>query len=365
MFGESNAVEKPIFGRRPIPMLAGRPLSDMDGGRVDRFAEWVQRSRHARVTNHLVTATAATTHRVPLVASLMAFGAGVVWAMGAVTVKLADDTDAWQYLIWRSIGVLVVMEIISRIRHNRWMLPRAFTQGRRMMLACFGLFLASIAFIYALKNTSEANAVFLASVTPIFAVILARLFLGERLTRVTIGAMCVALTGLLVIVVGDLDGGNMAGNIAALLSSFGFAIYGCCVRSKPDWDWSPILPGYAALMIVICGTVTLINGRTVSPPAPDITFALIHGGVFIVIGTILFNTGSKSVPAVPMTIFAQSETVFVPIFIFLWFGRAPAPLTLLGGAIIISAVIGKAILDARPVRDEPEHRVEPGPGSIA
>ena len=314
----------------------------------------------------LVTATAPTTHRVPLIASLMAFGAGVVWAMGAVTVKLADETDAWQYLIWRSIGVLIVMEIVSRVRDRRWMLPLAYNQGRRMLLACFGLFMASICFIYALKNTTEANAAFLASVTPIFAVILARFFLGERLTKVTIGAVCVALTGLLVIVIGDISGGNMAGNVAALLSSLGFAIYTCSVRSRPNWDWSPILPGYAAMMIVICTGVTLVNGRALAPPAPDITFALVHGGVFIIIGTILFNAGSKSVPAVPMTIFAQSETVFVPIFIFLSFGRAPKPLTLLGGAIIISAVIGKAALDARPVRDiELDHPVEPGPGSFA
>jgi len=236
-----------------------------------------------------------------------------------------------------------------------------------MLVGCFGLFLASIAYVYALKNTSGANAAFLASVTPIFAVIFARIFLGERLTRITIGAVFLALTGLLIIVVGDLTGGNMAGNIAALLSSVGFAIYTISVRSHPNRDWSPILPGYAALMIVICGAVTLSNGRSLAPSAPDITVALIHGGVFIVLGTTLFNIGSRSVPAVPMTIFAQSETVFVPIFLFLWFGLEPKPLTLLGGAIIVTAVIGKAVLDARPAREaeEIEHPVEPGPGSIA
>src|SRR3954470_11976510 len=151
-----------------------------------------------------VTAATQTTHRVPLVASLFAFGSGVVWAMGAVTVKLADESDAWQYLVWRSIGVLVVMEVISRLRGHGWMTPRAFTQGRQMLAGCFGFFLASIAYVSRLKNTSGANAAFLASVTPIFAVIFASIFLGERLTRITIGAVFLALSGLLIIVVGDL-----------------------------------------------------------------------------------------------------------------------------------------------------------------
>jgi drug/metabolite transporter (DMT)-like permease len=313
-----------------------------------------------------VTAVAQTTHRVPLVASAMAVGAGVVWAMGAVTIKLADETDAWQYLVWRSIGVLVVMEILSRVRGQGWMVHRAFTQGRWMLLGCFGLFLASIAYVYALKNTTAANAAFLASVTPIFAAVLARVVLNERLTKITLGAVFVALTGLLVIVIGDISGGNMAGNVAAVLSSVGFAIYTISVRSHPGRDWSPILPGYAAMMIVVCVGVTLLNGESLVPPAPDVLAALVHGAVFIVLGTILFNVGSRSVPAVPMTIFAQSETVFVPVFVFIWFGLSPKPLTLLGGAIIIAAVVGKAVLDAKSKHEvELDHPLEPGPGSIA
>ena len=313
-----------------------------------------------------MTTISTTTHRVPLVASVLSVTAGIVWALGAVTVKFAKHTDAWQYLIWRSIGVIVVMEVVSRVRRQGFMLPRAYNQGRMMLVGCIGLFVASISYVYALKTTSPANAAFLASVTPIFAVVLSRVFLGERLNRVTVGAIAMAFAGLIVIVVGDVSGGNMKGNIAALLSSLGFAVYTVAVRSDPDRDWSPILPGYAFLMILICGAVTLVNGKRLLPPAADTTAALIHGGVFIVIGTILFNYGSRFVPAVPMTIFAQSETVFVPVFIFIGFGLAPGAMTLLGGAIIVTAVIGKAVLDSRPLRDEPlDHALEPGPGSIA
>ena len=92
---------------------------------------------------------------------------------------------------------------------------------------------------------------------------------------------------------------------------------------------------------------------------------MLHGGVLIVIGTILFNIASRSVPAVAMTIFAQSETVFVPIWIFLWFSERPKPATLVGGAIILTAVLGKAILDGRPGPLDHTPVPEPGPGSIA
>ena len=113
------------------------------------------------------------------------------------------------------------------------------------------------------------------------------------------------------------------------------------------------------MMIVICSIVTMALGRSLVPPAIDITYAVVHGGVLIVVGTIIFNVASRSVPAVAMTVFAQSETVFVPIWIFLAFDERPGVVTLVGAAIILSAVLGKAVLDARP--GEPHsHREVPG-----
>jgi drug/metabolite transporter (DMT)-like permease len=300
----------------------------------------------------------------------MAVAAGLVWSLGALMARIADHTDAWQYLIWRSIGIVVVMEVLAFVRRQPPSLPIAFRSGRRMQLACAALLLASVAFVYAVKNTTAANAAFLASVTPLIAVVLARVFLRERLTGVTVAALGLALVGLLVMVIADLGAGNMAGNVAAVMSSVGFAVYAICVRSDPDRDWSPVLPGYAVMMIVLCATVTSVNGNALVPPLKDTVCALFHGGVLIVVGTLLFNVASRSVPAVAMTIFAQSETVFVPVWILLWFGERPAPAALLGGAIILAAVIGKAVLDARPEDRAAgvEHHgqvPEPGPGSIA
>ncbi|MGF1665284.1 MAG: DMT family transporter [Acidimicrobiia bacterium] len=297
--------------------------------------------------------------RVPILASLMVFGAGLVWSLGALTTRLSTSTDAWQYLIWRSVGIVVVMEVITRLRGRRSALVEAYTSGWLMITACLSLWLASVAFIYALKNTTAANTAFLASVTPLVAVILARIFLGERLTRVTVGAIALALVGLAIMVSADLGAGRMSGNVAAVLSSVGFASYTVCIRARPAQDWSPVLPGYGSMMIVICSIVTIFNGRPLVPPAIDAAYALFHGGVLIVLGTILFNIASRTVPAVAMTVLAQSETVFVPVWVFLAFGEQPGLITLIGAAIILTAVVGKAALDARP--GEPaSHRAVPG-----
>lgn len=254
--------------------------------------------------------------------------------------------STFQYLIWRSVGIIVVIEILSALKRQPFPTIRAWRSGRWMALANLGLFLASIAFVYVVDTTTAANAAFLGSLTPLVAVVFTR-FLGERLSTSTIVAIAVGIVGLLLTVFGDIDAGNMLGNASALLASVGFAIYTISVRSDPTRDWSPVLSGYGLLMIVVCSIVTVARDRPLVPAGDDIFRAVLHGSVFIVVGTLMFNAASKHVPAVPMTVFAQAEMVFVPIWAYFILHETPAPLAVLGGAIIFAAVIGKAVYDTR------------------
>jgi len=283
--------------------------------------------------------------RLPVVPSLLALGSGIVWSLGIVTARKADQTDAFQYLIWRSIGVVAVMEAIGLWRRQPVRTFVAWRSGRVMAVANLGIFLASIAFVYAVKTTTPANAAFLSSLTPLVAMVFAT-FLGERLTRSTIIALAIGVAGLVVTVFGDLGAGNMKGNISAFASSIGFAMYATCVRTDPRRDWSPVLAGYCTLMVVVCSVITIANGRELVPPASDIAYALLHGGVLLVVGTLMFNEAAKHVPTVPMTVFTQTEMAFAPLWGILLLNLHPKPWTLVGGAIIFAAVVGKAAYDS-------------------
>jgi drug/metabolite transporter (DMT)-like permease len=276
-----------------------------------------------------------------------------VWSLGGITAKVADGADPFQYLVWRSVAVIVVVEALSFLQRKPAPTLAAYRSGRTMIIANVMLFIASFGFVYAVKTTSPANAAFLGSTVPIFGALLAWVILRERLNWVTIVAIVVAFIGLLVTVVGDLGSGTMVGNLAALSSAVGFAGYTVCVRSDRDRDWSPVLPGYAVMMIVVCGTVTLAKGNPLVPPTGDLLLALLHGGVIIVLGTYMFNHASKQVPAAVMTLFAQTEMVLVPVWSITLLGERPKTMVLLGGCIIFVAILGKAVYDARTANQAP------------
>jgi drug/metabolite transporter (DMT)-like permease len=79
----------------------------------------------------------------------------------------------------------------------------------------------------------------------------ARVFLGERIHWRTYFAIALALVGLAVMFTGDANGSsnNIVGDLAALSSAAGFAFYAAIVRSAPDRDWTPVLPGYGAIAV--------------------------------------------------------------------------------------------------------------------
>jgi drug/metabolite transporter, DME family len=287
--------------------------------------------------------------RIPLVASLVAIGAGIVWSFGAIAARKADGVDAFQYLIWRSIGVLITIELLNRWRGQKPGLPRAFRSGRTMQISVVMLLGASLTFVFAVKTTSAAQAAFLSSTTPLITLVAARLILGERLARITVIAVAVGMVGVAIMVSGDLGEGNLVGNIAAFLSSITFAGYAICVRSDRERDWSPTMPGYALMMIVLCTIVSVAQGKPLVPAPSDIAYALLHGSLFIVVGTLMFNWATKSVPAVAMTVFAQAEMVGVPLWACLALNERPDPRVMLGGFVVLLAIVGNAVLQ----RDDP------------
>ena len=109
-----------------------------------------------------------------------------------------------------------------------------------------------------------------------------------------------------------------------------------------------MLPGYAVMMIVLCTAITLADGKTLVPPATDIGLAALHGGVFIVVGTLLFNLGRPPHPGRgDVGVRPDGDAVRADLGL----PRArPKPTTtsLIGGLLIFGAVIGKALYDARP-----------------
>ncbi len=98
---------------------------------------------------------------------------------------------------------------------------------------------------------------------------------------------------------------------------------------------------------LISAIVLLWLGLPVAANVRDLALALLHGGVILAIGLVLFARGSRAVPGVTLVMLAQAETVAAPIWTYLLFDETTTLSVIAGGALILVAVLMQASDGAR------------------
>ena len=294
----------------------------------------------------LLTAYQPTTRALYIRGCALVLLGGLCWSGTGVLVRLAQGSDAWQYLFYRSFGAALFFGLMS-LRQGRGMPLRDFAAlGPLGWFATLCVLVSSVTYIAALKLTTVASAAFLSASQPLLAGALAFLILGERLNRLCAAAVAVGFAGIAVMVGDDTGGGTLIGNALAFCSALSFGFYIICLRYGRARDFSPTMFVYALGVIVLSFCVLAAQGRSFAVPPLDAALALFNGFVFIGVGSALYIRGSVHVPAAGLAVLSQTEAVFGPFWVWLVVGERPGALTLAGGALILSGVVIMAVAGA-------------------
>ena len=283
--------------------------------------------------------------------------AGVLWSTQGLIIRLIPDTGSWAILFWRSAGMLPVLALWIGFAARGSIISEIRSVGWAGVLGGLGLVMAFSGAIYAFQATSVANAVLLFAASPFCAAILGRVLLGEWVSPLTWFAIVLAALGILVMVGGGLAGGAMDGNIAALASALGFAIFTVTLR----WGkLANMLPAVAlgGLFSMIAGAIALgVLGKAVLIPAPEIAISALMGAVTLTGGMLLYTLGSKVVPAAQATLLSLVEVLLAPLWVWLLLDETVSGGTLIGGAVLLAAVLlnayGGRVQGARPLGFQP------------
>lgn len=286
-----------------------------------------------------------------LVGILLVFAAGVIWSFGGVLVRGTTQLDIWQYLGWRSIGLVGMLWVVAASRGAD--LPRAtLRQAGIGWMAATGLVFSSVMIVVALKTTSVASATFLASTGPVIALTLAVAVFPDRPTVGIVASALTALTGVGIMVLGDAGHGSLLGNLAAIASATGFAVYSLCLRARPGNNWSTSLWAHGWICLTVCIVAAAFSG-SLFRTGWQVLLPLFHGGIIICAGLLLFNRASGMVSAVNLTIIAQTETILAPVWGWVFLAELPPLPSIIGGAVIMAGVIGAALAMVRASKTIP------------
>lgn len=278
------------------------------------------------------------------VGATLVFGAGTFWSLGGLLMRLMDAAGPWQILFYRSLTMglffLCILGLNRAFSHFRGGWPLVFAG---LCVAC-----AFTGFIFSVTNTTVANTFFLLATQPLLTALLAWRILGEVPEAKTWGAMLIALAGVACMVLDGIQQGTLFGNGMALVSALGLAALTVTLRKNRHLDMRPgfalggaFTAGFAVVALSVgAGPETspsLIVALTVS--GRDLALCVVSGTVQIGVGMLLYTMGTRRIRAGEAALFALSEVVLAPVWVWLVVDEHPTTLTLIGGGILLSALL--------------------------
>ena len=272
---------------------------------------------------------------------LMVLGS-VAISFGGLILRSIEVADTWQINVYRSFGMFVAIAAIVAIQNRGRFFAALLSIGRYGVLAGVLLAGAGLSFIQAFTHTTIANALFIIGAIPFFAALLARVFLGERLRRATLVTMLFAGSGLALMVVNGISIGSGFGNLMALVTALSFAGFAVVVRYRRQVEMLPSLMIASLLIIAVSLPVT---GGDLALPMNDILLCLFWGAFLSGFVNWTFIIASRHLATAEVTLLMLIEFALGPVWVWLFAGEVPHRWTLIGGAIIISSVAVRAILE--------------------
>ena len=175
---------------------------------------------------------------------------------------------------------------------------------------------------------------FVQAAAPVLAALLARVLLGEPVTRRTAVAMAVALAGV-ALMLGAPGDGDALGDGLAVVMSFSFALALVITRHRADVSMAP-----ATCLSQIFLLVAFAPFATVGEiGSDDVVWLVLLGGGQIGLGLALLTIGARLIPAAQVGLITLLEVVLGPIWVWIALGERPSTATLVGGAIVVGAIV--------------------------
>ena len=274
---------------------------------------------------------------------LQLVASGFFLSTSGIALRIIEQAGGWQILFYRSLALSVTILLILVFQKG----SRVFDEFRGLewsdcLLAVF-LGTGFVAYVFALLYNTVANALFIFSCAPFVAGFLGWILLGERVATRTWFAIGGAMAGLTVMVGSELAVSRYLGTLIALWIPIAYAASIIVIRSSKRENMLAAL----CLAGLVSGGLSAIFVTDYALTLQDLIISLYLGVFQAGIGFTLVVLGTRYIPAAQVGLLAMVEPVLAPIWVWMGVGEVPGLATIVGGAIIFSAITIDGILNIK------------------
>ena len=274
--------------------------------------------------------------------SLLIFLGALCLSFGGIIVKSFEGANLWQILFWRQIFFSIIVVLYLLITYKKNFFKTFYESGLPGFTAGVFLSIGFAAYVFAMYTTTVANTNFIITTEAIFLAAIGYFFLKEKISSITLISIILGMSGVLLILGSSLSiqtSEQFIGNLVAFIMPISFAVLVMIVRKYPKVDMVPA-QFTAGVFAAIIGLV--VAGK-LSISFHDLTLAFLAGFFQIGFGFILITVGSQTTPAAIVGVLMLTESVFGPLWAWLFIHEVPPISVIFGGGIIICSILLQSI----------------------
>lgn len=273
--------------------------------------------------------------------------AAIIWSTGGLFIK-ATKLSGLELSFGRSLFASITVALYTR--------REGFGLNRVTALASVLYAALLMLFVLATKETTAANAIFLQYTAPVYVLVLEPLLYKEKFRQRDLLTVAVCVAGMSLFFVGKLQPRDVSGNFLALASGVCFACYFLLLRHSTTRDVNRATSVVYGNLLVVLVTAPVGMSALLHSDTGDLARVVYLGVVQIGIAYLFFTLAmARGVRSLDAGIIGYVEPVLNPIWVFLFIGERPSGWAVLGGSIIIVAVVCHTLSEPRTKGDKPAH----------
>ncbi len=260
---------------------------------------------------------------------------GVFWLSPDSLVLRLINADAMSVIAYRGGLAVITLSLILFWRDGRNALAKFIAGGWPMIVVGVTYAINSAAFVYAIEKTSVADVLVILAATPLVAAILGWLFLREVPAKMTMIAIALGGLGVTISAVGGITGGSAIGIVAAIVTTVLLAGQFTMLRYWPRVD------NVAAVIVgsAMMGVMGFVWGEPLALEGTSLLLAIVLGLLLTPLAYSLVTIGPRYLSSAEVSLTMLLETALGPLWVWLVLSEQPPFTALVGGAIIVLAVI--------------------------
>ena len=268
---------------------------------------------------------------------LLLFGAFCL-SWGGFIVRSFENASVWQILFIRSFFFFIAVSVFLILTYKKETIKIIKRSGLAGILGGLVMSFSFVAFVVAMSNTTVANVVFIISTQTMFLAIFGYFYLNEKISFLGAFSIFLAMSGILIMVGDSISKGSLFGNIVALAIPINFSILVMIVRKNSNLDMIPAIfySGFFSCLygLFLCESFNFTNH--------DIFMGFLLGVPQLALGFICITIGSRTTASVTVGLLMLVEAIFGPLWVWLFINEIPPLSVIIGGLIIIMAIILKS-----------------------